>query len=263
MKQTLRNGILVVGYLFIYLPLIFLVVFSFNQSKLPGIWTCSSLKWYRELFEDELLIQATLTSLKIASLSATFSVLLGLFAVFCKHQKKIKTVSSLMLTMPDLILALSILFVFIAIEKNFGLQRNSFALIAGHMTLSFSYTYLMIKARIKDFDPSLEEAALNLGAKPLRVFFAIKAPFLVPALLTSWFLAFALSFDDVILASFLAGPSTTTLPLVIFSSLRLGISPEINALASILILIITFLLLIVIFYLMWFEKKRKIKYKKI
>lgn len=249
-----RALVLGLGYGFLYAPLLFLVIFSFNQSRLPGVWSEASWVWYEELFADQRLIDGALTSFKIASCAATFSVMLGLLAGLSPKQKRFQTSSSLLLTMPDLVLALSLLLVFLMIDTFCPLFQGPSKLIIGHTTLSLPYTYLMIRARLQECNPFLEEAALNLGAKPFAVFLSVRLPLLVPTLIAAWMLAFALSFDDVVLASFLAGPQAMTLPLIVFSSVRLGISPKISALASLLIASLSFIFLV---WTLWFFKRKK------
>lgn len=246
MKSTLTKSlfILVLGYAFLYLPLFVIVVYSFNSSRVFSVWQSFSLDWYRLLLDNDALFSAVFSSLKIASIAATFATILGtLTAVISVRMKRMRgrkmlegMVASPMV-MPDVMTGLALLLVFVSIQQSFGypIQRGAWSVTAAHITLGMAYVYLVVQARLQDFDVSLEEAALDLGARPFRVFYTITIPIIAPALFSGWLLAFALSLDDVVLASFLSGPGATTLPMLIFSNIRLGISPEINALATIIL----------------------------
>lgn len=231
------------GYLFLYLPLFLLVGTSFNKSRFPGLWEGFSFRWYHELWNNNELITAFFTSFKIACVSATLALLLGTYAAFAALRYKNKTgrkflevLSSFPITMPEVITGLSLLLLFIQLDSWIPLPRGFLTVVIGHATIGMAYVSFVIKARLVEMDASLEEAALDLGASPRRVFFQITLPLIFPSLISGWLLAFVLSLDDVILAGFLSGPGTTTLPLLIFSSLRLGLAPEITALASLMIL---------------------------
>ncbi|MCX7338675.1 MAG: ABC transporter permease subunit [Alphaproteobacteria bacterium] len=239
---------LIFGYAFLYLPILFLVVFSFNESRLPGVWTGFSLKWFHLLFDNEDLLAAVVTSFQIASMAATGAVVLGTLAAVSMVRFGVFYGRTLFgglisapLVMPEVITGLALLLTFVSLERIIGWpsERGMMTVTIAHTTLAMAYVYLIVHSRLQDFDLSLEEAALDLGAKPVKVFFQITLPIIAPALLSGWLLAFALSLDDVIIASFLSGPGATTLPILIFSSLRLGITPEINALAAIIIGIVS------------------------
>jgi putrescine transport system permease protein len=248
--NQMKFGILFLGYSFLYLPLIFLVSFSFNEAKFPGFWTSFSWKWYQELFKNVDLIQATFTSLKIAFMSATLSTILGLSSSLiirrAYFRKRFLTlIFQLPLITPEIILGLSLLLLFVGSQQLFGFPngRGILTVMIGHVTLSVAYVTLIVSSRLNTICKNLEEAALDLGASLSTVFFTITLPLIAKSLLISWALSFILSLDDVILASFLSGPGATTLPVLVFSNLRLGITPELNALATLMILFISIITL--------------------
>ncbi len=235
---------LIVGYAFIYTPILFVIAMSFSESRVPGIWTNFSFKWYADLMENTAIISALMTSFKIAAVAATLATVLGTLAAISmvrlgkfKGRMLFTGMISAPLVMPEVITGLALLLMFVTLERLIGWpsERGFTTVMIAHTTLALAYVYLVIRARLQDFDKSIEEAAADLGAKPVKVFFTITLPLILPNLLTGWFLAFALSLDDVVLASFLSGPGATTLPILIFSNVKLGITPEINALASIII----------------------------
>jgi putrescine transport system permease protein len=221
------------------------VVFSFNESRLPGVWTGFSTHWYSTLFENENLMGSVFISFQIASLSATLAVIFGTLAALAmvrfgsfKGRTLFSGLISAPLLMPEVITGLALLLLFVTLERVFGwpAERGMLTITIAHTTLAIAYVYLIVRSRLLDLDRSLEEAAQDLGAKPITVFFSITLPLMTTALLSGWLLAFALSLDDVVLASFLSGPGATTLPILLFSSVRLGITPELNALASLIVL---------------------------
>lgn len=240
--------VLAFGYLFLYLPLVCVAVFSFNKSRFVSTWSGLSLKWYKALLSDPIILHATWMSIKIACLAATISVVLGTIAAivvsrFGRFRGKTLFIGAMTtpLVMPDIVMGLSSLMLFIGMEKFFGWPsgRSITTVVISHITFTVSYVFMIVYARLNDFDRSIEEAALDLGASPLKVFFVITLPMILPAIVVGWLLAFALSIDDVVISSFVAGPGSTTLPMVIFSSLRFGISPQMNALATILITVLS------------------------
>src|SRR3989338_1164495 len=243
---------LILGYIFLYLPIAFVVIYSFNASRF-SVWQGFSLRWYKELISNEALMNAVLASFKIASISATVAVCLGTLAALVivrfgafYGRTLFSGLVSAPLVMPDVITGLSLLMMFVTFERLIGWpsERGIMTVTLAHITLSLAYVYLIVQSRLQDFDISLEEAAQDLGARPFKVFFFITLPLIAPSLFSSWLLAFALSLDDVVIASFLSGPGATTLPMLIFSSVRLGVTPEINALATIIVglvaLVVTF-----------------------
>ncbi len=239
---------LVTGLLFLYLPMFSLVFYSFNASRLVTVWAGFSTKWYFELFQDEQLMSAVWISLKIAFYNASMSVVLGTMAAYILSrfgQFRGRTAFNGMITaplvMPDVITGLSLLLLFVTLADWFGwpAERGMMTIWIAHVTFSTAYVAVVVGARLKELDNSIEEAALDLGATPLKAFFLITIPTIAPALASGWLLAFTLSLDDLVIASFVSGPGATTLPMVVFSSVRLGVSPKINALATLIILAVS------------------------
>lgn len=233
------------GFAFLYAPIIGLVVYSFNESKLVTVWGGFSTKWYGELLRDPQILGAAWISLKIAFLSATFALVLGTIAALCLVRfKRFRTKQLLAamitapLVMPEVITGLSLLLLFVGMEVTFGWPsgRGMMTIIIAHTTFCMAFVAVVVQSRLVDIDRSIEEAAADLGAKPLRVFFDITLPTIAPALVAAWLLAFTLSLDDLVIASFVSGPGASTLPMVVFSKVRLGLSPEVNALATLMIL---------------------------
>lgn len=232
------------GFAFLYIPIVSLVIFSFNKSKLVTVWAGFSTKWYGKLLEDPQILGAAWISLKIAFASASLALVLGTLAAFVLVRFRRFHGRGLMggmitapLVMPDVIIGLSLLLLFIAMESTFGWPagRGLTTIIIAHTTFCMAYVAIVVQSRLTDMDESLEEAALDLGAKPVRVFFDVTLPVIAPALVSGWLLSFTLSLDDLVIASFVSGPGASTLPMVIFSKVRLGVSPDINALATIII----------------------------
>jgi putrescine transport system permease protein len=235
------------GFLFLYIPILSLVVFSFNKSKLVTVWGGWSFKWYGELFANDQIMEAAALSLKIAFISASLAVVLGTMAAYALTRMKRfrgKTLLSGMvsapLVMPDVITGLSLLLLFVAMESLFGWPagRGTMTIIIAHTTFCMAYVAVIVQSRLADMDESLEEAAMDLGAKPSTLFFLVTLPLIAPAVISGWLLAFTLSLDDLVIASFVSGPGDSTLPMVIFSKVRLGVTPEVNALATLMILIV-------------------------
>lgn len=232
------------GYAFLYTPIVLLVVYSFNASRLVTVWAGFSPHWYGELFHNEQMLEAAWLSLRIATVNATLSTIIGTLAALALYRSRRFPGRSLLvallagpLVMPDIMLGLSLLLMFVAIETAFGWpSRGAATIVVAHITFSIAYVSVVVRAKLTDFDQSLEEAAADLGAPPSTVFLRITLPLIAPALAAGWLLAFTLSLDDLVVASFVSGPGATTLPMVVYSSVRLGVSPQINALATILIL---------------------------
>lgn len=236
------------GYAFLYLPIVLLVVYSFNASRLVTVWGGVSTKWYGELLADEKILDAAWLSLKVAVLNASISTVLGtLAAVVLVRFRRFtgRTLFTGMITaplvMPEIITGLAMLLLFVAMEQTFGWPngRSMTTIVIAHVTFSLSFVTVVVQSRLAQMDISLEEAAMDLGARPAKVFLVITLPIIAPALLAGWLLSFTLSIDDVVISSFVTGPGSTTLPIVIFSKVRLGVSPEINALASIVVAIVS------------------------
>jgi putrescine transport system permease protein len=259
MKRNI-SATLVCGYAFLYLPIFFLVVFSFNSSFFPGVWTGLSLRWYRELFSNHVVWNAVKTSLKIASMSATGAVIIGTVCALAltrgarskgnanaKPLHLLSLITSAPLIMPEVILGLSLLLMFVMSERMFGIpaKRGIGTVTVAHITVAISYVVLIVQARLLDFDVSLEEAALDLGARSFRTILYVTIPIIAPTIVAAWLLTFAISLDDVVIACFLTGAQATTLPILIFSSVKTGITPEMNALATILVAAISALIIVI------------------
>ncbi len=237
----------------LYLPIIILIIYSFNDSKYVSIWQGISTKWYTSLLQDDALLNAALTSINIGCISASIAVCLGTIAGFIlvrfSHFTGRTLFTSLLIipfVIPEVIIGFSLLLLYILAQKLIGwpVERNSFTVILAHATIGIAYVSFIIQARLKSIDPSLEEAAMDLGASPLQVFRVITLPIISKSLLVGWLLAFTLSFDDVIIASFTSGPNSTTLPMLIYSRIKFGISPQVNALASVLIGVVVSIILV-------------------
>ncbi|MEM7519447.1 MAG: ABC transporter permease subunit [Pseudomonadota bacterium] len=233
---------LTLGFAFLYLPMVVLIIYSFNASKLVTVWAGFSTKWYGELFRNEAFLDAAWVTLKVAVISSSLATILGTMAAYVLVRGGRfmgRTLFSGMiyapLVMPEVITGLSLLLLFIGI----GLDRGVLTIVLAHTTFSMCYVSVVVSSRLVSFDRSLEEAALDLGATPLEAFRLVTLPIIAPAVISGWLLAFTLSLDDLVIASFTSGPSATTLPIKIFSAVRLGVSPEINALSTIMIMIVT------------------------
>ncbi|UYG05943.1 ABC transporter permease subunit [Halomonas sp. LR3S48] len=239
---------LIAGLVFLYLPMLILVIYSFNSSRLVTVWAGFSARWYVELFRDQQILSAVWTSLRIAFFSASMAVCLGTLAAFVMvrfARFRGKTALSSMVTaplvMPEVITGLSLLLLFVHMAQLIGwpADRGMMTIWIAHTTFCSAYVAVVVASRLHEVDMSIEEAAMDLGARPVRTFFQITLPVIAPALAAGWLLAFTLSLDDLVIASFVSGPGATTLPMVVFSSVRLGVSPKINALATLIILVVS------------------------
>lgn len=233
---------LTLGFAFLYLPMVILVIYSFNASKLVTVWAGFSTKWYGELLQNDAFLDAAWVTVKVAVMSSTFATVLGTIAAIVMIRAGRfygRTLFSGMiyapLVMPEVITGLSLLLLFIGI----GLDRGVLTIVLAHTTFSMCYVSVVVSSRLVSFDQSLEEAALDLGCSPFQAFRLVTLPIIAPAVISGWLLAFTLSLDDLVIASFTAGPSATTLPMKIWSSVRLGVSPEINALSTLMIAVVT------------------------
>ncbi len=233
---------LTLGFAFLYLPMVILVIYSFNSSKLVTVWAGFSTKWYGELLRNEAFLDAAWVTIKVAVISSSIATILGTMAAYVLVRAGRfhgRTLFSGMiyapLVMPEVITGLSLLLLFIGL----GLDRGIFTIILAHTTFAMCYVSVVVSSRLVSFDRSLEEAALDLGASPFEAFRLVTLPIIAPAVISGWLLAFTLSLDDLVIASFTAGPSATTLPMKIWSSVRLGVSPQINALSTLMIGIVT------------------------
>jgi putrescine transport system permease protein len=243
-RHRFSTVMLAVGLAFLYEPTLVVIVYSFNDSRLGGVWTSASLRWYGELFADRQFIRAAVNSLVAASASATLATVLGACAGLAlarlgafRGRALFAALLGAPLIMPEVITGLSLLLVFVAAEQLFGLWsgRGIGTIVIAHATLAMAYVALIVQARLSGMARDLEEAAADLGATPWVVLWRITVPLIAPALAAGWLLAFVLSLDDLVIASFVSGPQSTTLPMAVFSSVRLGVSPKINALTTLLI----------------------------
>jgi putrescine transport system permease protein len=245
----LGPGILILGFGFLYAPIILLVLYSFNASRLVTVWGGLSLRWYGALFRNEAFGAAALTSLEVAVAAATLSLVLGTFAGFSmarleRFPGRLVFGFALLapLVVPEVILGLSLLLLFVTCQSWLGFpSRGMLTIILAHATFGACFVSVLVRAQLAGFDQALEEAALDLGARPWTVLTRITLPGISPALLAGWLLAFTLSLDDLVIASFVTGPSATTLPMAVFSSVRLGVSPEVNALATLFLALVAVL----------------------
>ncbi|WP_243375112.1 ABC transporter permease subunit [Microvirga solisilvae] len=235
------------GLVFLYAPIITMMALSFNSSRLVTVWGGFSLQWYRELISNQALLDGAWLSIEIAALSATVAVVLGTLAGYVlsrfgpfRGKVAMAGMISAPLVMPEVITGLSLLLLFVAMEDLIGWPagRGLTTLVLSHATFCMAYVAIVVQSRLAQMDGTLEEAALDLGARPWRAFIDVTLPMLAPALISGWLLAFTLSFDDLVISSFVSGPGSSTLPMLIFSKVRLGVSPDVNALATIMITVV-------------------------
>jgi putrescine transport system permease protein len=250
-RASLFNVVSVaLGLAFLYLPIAILVIYSFNASRLVTVWDAAhspTLKWYAQLLQNDQILDAALLSLKIAVMNATGAVILGTMAGFAlarfgtfRGRALLSGLTTAPLVLPEIITGLSLLLLFVAMEQLIGWPagRGVTTITIAHISFSLSYVAVIVQARLVGFDESLEEAALDLGARPATVFLRITLPLIAPALMSGWLLSFTLSWDDVVISQFVAGPGSSTLPMVIFSKVRLGVSPDVNALATLMVALV-------------------------
>ncbi|MEN3792639.1 ABC transporter permease subunit [Fulvimarina sp. MAC3] len=233
---------IIVGFSFLYLPIVLLVIYSFNASQLVTVWAGFSTRWYVQLFNNQGLLDAAWVTLRVGVLSATTATLLGTLAAvaltrYTRFRGRVLFTGMVYapLVMPEVITGLSLLLLFVAID----FDRGFWTVTLAHITFSMCFVAVVVQSKLLSFDRSLEEAAMDLGATPARTFLSITLPVIWPAVAAGWLLAFTLSLDDLVVASFTTGPSATTLPMKIYSAVRLGVTPEINAVCTILIAIVT------------------------
>lgn len=234
-------------YLFLYIPLFFLIVFSFNSTRQDSVFTGFSLRWYQALLDDSRLVEGFFLSLKVALITGTLSVVLGCFAAFVlvrylrfKGRTLFYGLVNAPLVMPEVVIGLSLLLLMVAVQRTLGWPDRGFiTIVIGHTLLGMAYATVVIQSRLSEMDRSIEEAAMDLGCRPMQVFFLVTLPNIAPALVSAWLLSFTLSFDDVVISEFLSGPGVTTLPQVIFSYARRGVNPSIYAAATILIALVS------------------------
>ena len=264
-RSTFLFSVLCLGMAFLYIPIILLIVYSFNYSKLVPVWGGFSFRWYGVLFQSEDVWNALLLSLKVAVMNATFATLLGTLAGIAlvrfgrfRGRLLFSGMISAPLVMPEVITGLSLLLLFITLGEFIGWpERGITTITIAHITFSLAYVAVIIQSRLSGMDQSLEEAALDLGAKPFRVLKDITLPLLAPGMVAGWLLAFTLSLDDLVIASFVSGPGSNTLPMLIYSRVRLGLRPDINALATIIIVVVAIGVLVAGWLLLRQEKQRQ------
>ena len=234
---------LTLGFAFLYIPMLILIIYSFNASKLVTVWAGFSTKWYSRLFNNEAFIDAAWVTLKVGFISSCAATILGTMIAYIMvrggrfyGRSLFSSMIYAPLVMPEVITGLSLLLLFISI----GLDRGVFTIILAHTTFSMCYVSVVVSSRLASFDVSIEEAAIDLGCTAFDAFRSVTLPIIAPAVISGWLLAFTLSLDDLVIASFVSGPASTTLPIKIYSSVRLGLSPEINALSTLMIAVVTF-----------------------
>ncbi|MEX5503017.1 ABC transporter permease subunit [Pseudomonas putida] len=258
---------LVLGLLFIYLPMLILVIYSFNASKLVTVWGGWSIKWYVGLLDNTQLMGSVMRSLEIACYTAVAAVALGTLAAFVltrvtrfKGRTLFGGLVTAPLVMPEVITGLSLLLLFVAMAQMIGWpqERGIVTIWIAHTTFCAAYVAVVVSARLRELDLSIEEAAMDLGAKPWKVFFLITIPMIAPSLAAGGMMSFALSLDDLVLASFVSGPGSTTLPMEVFSAVRLGVKPEINAVASLILLSVS----LVTFFVWYFSRRSEERRRK-
>ena len=241
-------SVLCFGFAFLYVPILIMMAYSFNASRLATVWGGFSTEWYGKLLQNDQVIDAALLSLRIAVVSATFATILGTLAGLTlarlgrfKGRTLFSGMISAPLIMPDVITGLSLLMLFVSLEVLIGWPsgRGANTVTLAHITFSMAYVAIIVQSRLTSMDQSVEEAAMDLGSTPLRVLWDITLPIIAPAMISGWLLSFTLSLDDLVIASFTSGPGGTTLPMLIFSKVKLGVTPDINALATIIVCIVT------------------------
>jgi putrescine transport system permease protein len=249
-RGLFRKSLLGLGLAFLYIPILSMMFFSLNNSRLVTVWDAENsptLRWYVRLFENEQLLAAAWISIKIAALSASGAAILGTLAGLVltrfgpfRGRALLSAMTTAPLVMPEVIMGIAMLLLFVALEQMIGWPegRGLLTITIAHVTFTMAYVTVVVQSRLAGFDDALEEAALDLGAKPATVFFKITLPLIMPAIVSGWLLAFTLSWDDVVISQFVSGPGSSTLPMEIFSRVRRGVSPDINALATIMVLIV-------------------------
>jgi putrescine transport system permease protein len=255
---------LIGGFAFLYLPIVTLVIYSFNASPLPTVWGGFTFEWYGKLANDREMLSGLWLSLKIAFLSACGSVLLGTLAAFSLVKYRRFTGRTLFnglvnapLVMPEVICGLSLLLMLVSVQKAVGFpERGLMTIWLGHLLLGMAYATVIVQARLHDLNPQLEEAAMDLGARPWEVFYLVTLPMISQSLLSAWLLTFTISLDDVVLSSFLNAPGSTTMPVVIFSRARLGLNPSVNAVATIIVLVVSIGVILASLMIVRNERKR-------
>ena len=264
-RSTFLLSVLCFGYAFLYIPIFILMFYSFNDSRIVSVWGGFSFRWYFALLENRQIIEATLLSLKIAFISATCATVMGTLAGLAltrmgrfRGRVLFTGMIAAPLAMPEVITGLSLLLLFVTLQEIIGWpsSRGAGTIMIGHITFCMAYVAVIVQSRLMSMDQSLEEAAMDLGGRPFRVTVDITLPLIAPAMLSGWLLAFTLSIDDLVIASFVSGPGASTLPMLIFSKIRLGVTPDINALATIIILVVSLGVFIAGWLMLRQEKQR-------
>ena len=258
-------GWLGAGYLFLYVPIVALVIYSFNDSPIPNVWRGFTLKWYAKLADDTEMQAGLWLSLKIAFLTAWGSVVLGTLAAFALVKYKRFTGRTLFsgmvnapLVMPEVVIGLSLLLMLVSVQRALGFpERGMLTIWFGHLLLGMAYATVVVQSRLQDLNPQLEEAAMDLGARPQQVFWLVTLPMIAQSLVSAWLLTFTLSLDDVVLSAFLSGPGATTMPLVIFSRARLGLNPSVNAVATLIIILVSIGVVAASYFIARAERRRQ------
>jgi len=264
LNRAFARGWLAAGYLFLFLPIVALVVYSFNESPVPNRWSGASLKWYRALATDREMIAGLWLSLEIAFWTACGSVVLGTMAAFALVKYRRFTGRTLFsgmvnapLVMPEVIVGLSLLLMLVSVQQLFGVpERGALTIWLGHVLLGMAYATVVVQSRLLDLNPQLEEAAMDLGARPWQVFALVTLPMIAQSLASAWLLTFTISLDDVVLSAFLSGPGATTMPLVIFSRARLVLNPSFNAIAALTVLAVSVIIVVASVALARAERRR-------
>ncbi len=264
-RSVFLLSVLCFGFAFLYVPILIMMAYSFNASRLATVWGGFSTQWYGKLLENDQVIDAALLSLQIAVVSASFATLLGTLAGLTlarlgrfKGRTLFSGMISAPLIMPDVITGLSLLLLFVSLETLIGWPsgRGATTVTLAHITFSMAYVAVIIQSRLTSMDNSVEEAAMDLGSTPLRVLWDITLPIIAPAMVSGWLLSFTLSLDDLVIASFTNGPGSTTLPMLIFSKVKLGVTPDINALATLIVGVVTIGVVVAGFLMFRAEKQR-------
>ena len=265
----LSRSVLVLGFAFLYVPILSMIVFSFNNSRLVTVWDAvhsPTLKWYAALASDEQILSAAWLSIRIALVSASCAAVLGTLAgvALARHgpfrgRTLLAGLTTAPIVMPEVITGLALLLLFIALQQAIGWPRSvgGLTITLAHITFCMVYVTVVVQSRLVGFDATLEEAAMDLGARPAKVFFRITLPLIAPAVVSGWLLAFTLSWDDLVITQFVAGPGASTLPMVIFSKVRLGVSPDVNALATLMVLLVACGILVAALGMRYRERRRE------
>jgi putrescine transport system permease protein len=267
-RRHFGTGWLAAVFAFFYLPLFFLVVFSFNSTRQDSVFTGFSLRWYQALWNDTRLVEGFMLSFNVALMSATLATVLATLAAFVlirfgrfKGRTLFNAMLSSPLVMPEVIIGLSLLLLFVGMERLLGWpERGTFTIVLGHALLGMAYASVVVQSRLKEMDRSIEEAALDLGCRPFQVFFLITLPNISQALVAAWLLTFTLSFDDVVISEFLSGPGVTTLPQVIFSYARRGVNPTIYAAATLLMVVVTLAVVVYGVYIARQQRQKQVRF---